>query len=186
MIAAAQITCTMSRAGAIVLRDRLWQPMCTRLSMRGCWNAHSRRVERAFGAKNSNGGFLDSHTLLIIVTKNRNTAEHRLQIDTFPLKENYRRGELKRIGWIPGKQNSVDTLAKDVVSGRLPVWKIMKGKALNVEPIGWVIRKEKWKTAAVSMYICVLPEGMRGWFWQNSIAILIKYARKFCIWAKFW
>lgn len=80
--------------------------------------------------------YVDSRSLFKVVTKNRNTAERRLQNDMFALRDSYQTGELKSIGWIQGKENPADALAKDVVSERSALWRLMTESTLNVDPIG--------------------------------------------------
>lgn len=85
--------------------------------------------------------FVDSRTLFNVVTKNSNTAERRLQIDIFALRESYKNGELKRIGWIKGNENPADVLTKELLSDASPMSLLMKSNRFNVEPVGWAVRK---------------------------------------------
>lgn len=54
--------------------------------------------------------YVASRTLFNVVMKNKSTAELQLEIYIYMLKESYQKEELKRIGWIPGKENVADVL----------------------------------------------------------------------------
>lgn len=58
--------------------------------------------------------FVDSQSLLNVVTRHNKTAEKRLKIEIFTLKGSYKIKELKRIGWNEGKENPEDVLTEEV------------------------------------------------------------------------
>lgn len=83
---------------------------------------------------------IDSKTVFDVVAKDGRTNERRLQIDVHALKESYTRGELTRIGWIPGHRNPADTLTKMTTLDKeksTPLNDLTQGNKLNLHPIGW-------------------------------------------------
>lgn len=50
------------------------------------------------------------------------TTKERLQLEVFALQESYERGELSRIGWIPGAANVEDALTKPVLYEKSPLF----------------------------------------------------------------
>lgn len=75
-----------------------------------------RMLERLFGHKMSLEIFVHSRTLFNVIVKDSGTAERRLLVDVFELKKSCRRGELNRIGWIPGNERGADVLTKKVMT----------------------------------------------------------------------
>lgn len=63
--------------------------------------------------------FTDSRTLFDTTMSLCNTTENRLLIDIFCLREAYRNGELRHLGWIRTKHNLADSLTKDVPNSSL-------------------------------------------------------------------
>lgn len=61
---------------------------------------------------------MNSRTLFNVLRKSSNTAERRLQIDIFVLKESYKKRELKRIGWTKVSKNTADLLTNELLSER--------------------------------------------------------------------
>lgn len=59
--------------------------------------------------------FVESRTLFNVIAKDSRTAERRILIIVFALRESYRRGALKRIGWIPGNENAADIFTKKII-----------------------------------------------------------------------
>lgn len=61
------------------------------------------------------GAFVNKRTLFNVTAKDSGTAEQRLQIDICPLRKSYRKGELKRLGRKPGKENAANALSKEII-----------------------------------------------------------------------
>lgn len=57
-------------------------------------------------------GVVDSKTLFNVVTKDGSTLEKRLQIDVWPIKESFSRGQLKQLSRVPISMNIADALTK--------------------------------------------------------------------------
>lgn len=43
---------------------------------------------------------------------------------------------------MPGKENHADELAMNVISKRSALWRLMKKNVLNMELIGWAIKRD--------------------------------------------
>lgn len=69
--------------------------------------------------------YVDSCTLFRVSTKDNNTADRRLQIDVFALREGNRRSDLKNLGEIPRMENGTDVPIKEEFSKKTAVWKLM-------------------------------------------------------------
>ena len=63
--------------------------------------------------------FTDSRTLFDSIVSLYTTAEKRLMIDIFCLRQAYRNGDLVNLGWIITQHNIADTLTKDLKSSAL-------------------------------------------------------------------
>lgn len=61
-------------------------------------------LEELLGRQVEMESFVDSRTLFNIIAKNNSTAQGRLQINVWVLKESYKRGQLTRPGLIPMKK----------------------------------------------------------------------------------
>lgn len=85
--------------------------------------------------------FVNRQTIFNVVTKHSNTVDIRLQIDVLALREIYKILELKLIGWIEGKPNPVDILAKEALLQVLSIWELIGKNKLRAEPVGWAIRR---------------------------------------------
>lgn len=62
-----------------------------------------------------------SSTLYTVVTENSNTAEHRLLIDVLALKYIQMKIQLRRIEWIPGKEDAADVKTKEILSKKATI-----------------------------------------------------------------
>lgn len=83
---------------------------------------------------------VDSKTVFDVVAKDAKTSERRLQIDVHALRESYARGELTRLGWIPGNKNPADTLTKiSTLRARkpTPLDDIIRTNSFVTKPTGW-------------------------------------------------
>lgn len=87
--------------------------------------------------------YVDSKTLLDVVSKDGGTTEKRLQIDLFALKESQDRGELTRLSWITGKSNPADALTKESLGNGTPLWDLMKSNKVDMEALAWAAHKQK-------------------------------------------
>lgn len=94
-------------------------------------------LQRLLGRDVALEAYIDSCTLLNVVAKNGNTAEHHIQIDILALEEGYRRAELSQVGGIPWKTNDSNELAKELLSKRSTLWKLMVATKMELEPVGW-------------------------------------------------
>lgn len=94
-------------------------------------------AEELLGRQVKVEAYTDSKTLFNVIAKDGATTERRLQIDIFALKESYERGELSRIGWIPGKSNVADALTKDMIGTSSPLWKLLTTNSIDLQPLGW-------------------------------------------------
>ncbi|KAJ8905594.1 hypothetical protein NDN08_002100 [Rhodosorus marinus] len=63
--------------------------------------------------------YTDSQSIFATVMKANVPQEKRLVIDLASIRESYRNGIIKRIGFVSSKQNLADALTKDVKSERL-------------------------------------------------------------------
>lgn len=61
-------------------------------------------------------------------------------LDVYTLTKSYRKGEVQRIGWIPGRYNAADVLTKEVLSQRTAMWKLIITNKLDVDAFGWATR----------------------------------------------
>lgn len=93
-------------------------------------------LDELMGRRIENEAFVDSRTFFNTIATNNTTAERILQIDLCTLMKSYKKGELKKVAWIPGKQNPADVLTKEILSQTTAMWKLMTTNSMNVEPIG--------------------------------------------------
>lgn len=105
-------------------------------------------LEQILGRPISLEEYVDSNTEFDVVAKDGKTTEKRLQIGICALRESYSRGELMRLGWIPGGLNPEDPLPKHLVKTSTPLWNFMKKGTVELTPVGWssvltVVNKKK-------------------------------------------
>lgn len=100
-----------------------------------------RILEELMGRRVENEVFVESRTLVNNNVKNSTTAERRLQIGVGALRKSDRKGELKNVGWIPGKQHAADVLTKEVLSQKTVIWKLLTTNAMYAESIGCYLRE---------------------------------------------
>lgn len=86
---------------------------------------------------------VDSWTLFSVIAKDAPTTERRLQIDVAALRESYAKGELHRIGWIPGLANPADALTKQVLKDNSPLSLLVQQNHFMVELTGWAERSPR-------------------------------------------
>lgn len=114
-------------------------------------------LEKLLGRRIEIEYFEDSFILSSSIASNSTTAERRLQIDFCALRESYRKGKQNKVGWIPGKQNSMDVLTKEILSQNTAEWNLMTAKSMNVRPIG---RASKQHTPGMVRLGCLqVPRG---------------------------
>lgn len=70
-------------------------------------------------------GFVDSHTLFIVLAKDKTTTECRLHIDIKASKKRYGHRDLQKIEWISESSNKADVLTKKMVSQKMATCKLM-------------------------------------------------------------
>lgn len=73
-------------------------------------------------------------------------AKPRLLIDDSTPKESYKGGELNRIEWIPGSENTADVSTNEIISRKSAMCCLLNSSLLQIETIGW-IRREKWNNS---------------------------------------
>lgn len=66
--------------------------------------------------------YADSRKLFTMVAKEGNITECQLQIDVFTLKESNQKGELRPIGWTPGKKSAADVIKRDILLKETSMW----------------------------------------------------------------
>lgn len=88
----------------------------------------SRRVETE--------SFVESSALFNVIAENSSTAGRGLQIDVWALRENYKLGELRRIGQIPERKKAADVLAKEIISINTAMFLLMRTNKLVIKTIG--------------------------------------------------
>lgn len=76
----------------------------------------------------------------LLGNKKSNIAERQLQTVVCYLKESYEKGELRRTGWIPGKENAADVLTKELLSHGSVMWKLIKTNKLRLDPVSCASR----------------------------------------------
>lgn len=138
----ALMSCTMEQGNAVRLKICFVMQGFTRLHRAVdigmlawfvCKELLMRKVEKEL--------LLDSWTLLDKIMKISSTAERRIRVDIFRLMENHEPGELKGTGWNRGKENPANVFRKKVLLDRMAKEVFMKGNKLNIEPVGWAMRK---------------------------------------------
>lgn len=67
-------------------------------------------LEEILGRKVRLDAYVDIKTVFDVISKDGNTTERRLKIDTFALRESYERGDKSKVGWIPGDASPADAL----------------------------------------------------------------------------
>lgn len=77
--------------------------------------------EEMLGSSIDIKAYVDSHTFFNVIANDSNKVERGLQINGFASRESYRRGELKKLGWIRGKENAADVLTKKVLSKKIVI-----------------------------------------------------------------
>lgn len=83
--------------------------------------------------------YVDSRTTFNCVGKNANTLEKRLLIDAAALRQSVRRGEIRKIGWIPGLSNPADALTrKKLPKHDHPLRILLESGKLRIAPSGWL------------------------------------------------
>lgn len=80
--------------------------------------------------------FADSRRLFNDIANHNEMAEQGLLNDIYALKEGYKRGEFKRIGWIPGNENTAVVLRQNMITRNLTIWILMDGSILQFDDIG--------------------------------------------------
>lgn len=80
--------------------------------------------------------YVDRKTLFYKVAKDCTTAERRLLIDIFKIKESYTRGVLKRISYFPG-ETPADALTRHILTQQYPSWIFMTTNRFKSTPVGW-------------------------------------------------
>lgn len=102
-------------------------------------------------------GYVYNRTFFNVISKGSNTPERSLQIDVFRFRESYKRGELKKLEWIPGTENAADVLIKEVLSKKSAMWKLMTTYKVEMEHIGCLSRNakenESWKIMASGVVV---------------------------------
>lgn len=90
---------------------------------------------------------VDSTTVCNVFTKDGRTTEVRQKIYIATLHDSYEKGELARLGWIPGTMNPVDALTKAQVRRTHPLLTLMDTTTINLEPVNWAVTHVKDKKA---------------------------------------
>lgn len=78
----------------------------------------------------------DEKKLFYVISKDVHTTERRLKIDIFDPKESYARGEIEKMGWIPGRENTAEDLTKDTMITKFPLWELIATHRMNLQPLG--------------------------------------------------
>lgn len=94
--------------------------------------------------------YVDSCTLYKVVVKNDCTAERRVQTDLRMLRESYRKRELKRVLWIPDKNNAANVLTNEMLMTKSVRWKLTKNNEVELQPIDWARKDVTNKMASLS------------------------------------
>ena len=95
-------------------------------------------TEEILGKKIPIDCYVHSKTLFDVIAKHANTKEKRLQIDVFAIRESHKKQEIRKLAWIPGKDNVADGMTKGIVSDNHPLYKLIKTNKLDITPQGWV------------------------------------------------
>ncbi len=82
--------------------------------------------------------YVDSRTTFNVIARSAPTLEKRLQIDVFGIRESHEKGELKRLGCLPGTQNYSDGLTKDSITTNHCLWDLMNTNKMKVTAEIWV------------------------------------------------
>lgn len=84
---------------------------------------------------------VDSRSLYECLVKLGTTHEKRLMVDIMCLRQSYERREISEILWIPGDQNTADSMTKAKPCDALH--KILETNKLQFRIGGWVERKSE-------------------------------------------
>ena len=94
-------------------------------------------IEELLGTSIPMDVYVDSKTLFNIVAKDGNTAEKRLKIDMWAIRESYDKKEIRNIYWIASSMNLADQLTKPILLNDTALWNVMKTNKINTEALGW-------------------------------------------------
>jgi Reverse transcriptase (RNA-dependent DNA polymerase) len=98
----------------------------------------SHALNEIFGRSIPVYAFVDSRTTFNVIAKHARTLEKRLAIDSHALQESLARGELSRLGWIPGTENPADALTRStVLKTDHPLIHLMRSNKITPQPDGW-------------------------------------------------
>lgn len=100
-------------------------------------------IEEVMGTKLEIDRYVDSKTLIDVVSKSAATSEKRVQIDDQSLRECQENGELRTLSHIPGIQNYADDLTKNKVSKKHCLLILMRTNKIDIKVECWATNTMK-------------------------------------------
>ena len=94
-------------------------------------------LEEILGRKIYFDGYMDSQTLLNVVSNYSSTLEKLLQIDVNSIRQSQDNVELRKLGWIPRTSTYSDGLNKMMIKKSHPLWTLLNSNTLKVSEKGW-------------------------------------------------
>ena len=94
-------------------------------------------LEETLGTKIEMGALVDSRTTFNCIAKCSPTEEKRLLIDSAVMKQAIANGDLKFLGWIPGKDNPSDGMTRDqILKDDHPLVQLLTTNKISWKEIG--------------------------------------------------